>query len=319
MKDNRTFGAPFKRRAYQARRVGVFQSLADHDPDVDGIYRLTQPLPFTFPPSSRVAASRAAASAPTAVDSGRQLATRSAMMSGGTVAAAKGMAKGMAQHSGTKPVGKSGRKPGMNQAYQTVTLRPGTMMPYNAQVRSAPPRRLSARGATVRIAILRPRDERNFRAFNPFGSIGQPIRSGSTRHRRDGSLPARGAVTSFAGPVNWIHRLSLLAPSPRSKRPHVVSVRAVQATLHAYDALWGLLLPCTVHGRVTDIWRAYFTQRLLWDIGYRIGFSTPWVTQYRNAHNYLADVPAECKAPTQGTRVSKGCKHLISGMCAAMA
>ena len=27
-----------------------------------------------------------------------------------------------------------------------------------------------------------------------------------------------------------------------------------QATLHAYEALWGLLLPCTVHGRVTDIW-----------------------------------------------------------------
>ena len=66
-----------------------------------------------------------------------------------------------------------------------------------------------------------------------------------------------------------------------------------QATLHAYDALWGLLLPCTVHGRVTDIWRAYFTQRLLWDIGSRIAFATPWVTQYRNAHNYLADFNSE--------------------------
>jgi len=66
-----------------------------------------------------------------------------------------------------------------------------------------------------------------------------------------------------------------------------------QATLHAYEALWGLLLPCTVHGRVTDIWRAYFTQRLLWDIGFRIAFSTPWVTQYRNAHNYLADFNSE--------------------------
>ena len=54
-----------------------------------------------------------------------------------------------------------------------------------------------------------------------------------------------------------------------------------QATLHSSDAIWGLLLPCTVHGRVTDIWRAYFTQRLLWDCGFRIAFSAPWVTQYR--------------------------------------
>ena len=34
-------------------------------------------------------------------------------------------------------------------------------------------------------------------------------------------------------------------------------------------------------------------QRLLWDAGYRIGFSTPWVTQYRNVHNYLADFNSE--------------------------
>ena len=57
-----------------------------------------------------------------------------------------------------------------------------------------------------------------------------------------------------------------------------------QATLHSYDALWGLLLPCTVHGRVTDIWRAYFTQRLLWDLGLRLAFAAPWVTQHRNVH-----------------------------------
>ena len=29
--------------------VGIIQSLANHDPDVDAIYRLTQPLPFDFP------------------------------------------------------------------------------------------------------------------------------------------------------------------------------------------------------------------------------------------------------------------------------
>ena len=29
--------------------VGILQSLANHDPDVDAIYRLTMPLPFDFP------------------------------------------------------------------------------------------------------------------------------------------------------------------------------------------------------------------------------------------------------------------------------
>lgn len=30
-----------------------------------------------------------------------------------------------------------------------------------------------------------------------------------------------------------------------------------QATLHMHSALWTLLLPVTVHGRVSDIWRSY--------------------------------------------------------------
>ena len=180
VKDNRTYTAGFKRRTWAARRVGVVQSLADHDPDVDGIYRLTQPLPFSFPAAA-------------ATNRGRRLAVES-VESGAAGAAAKGLlSKGV-----RGPGGKAGRKGGFNGAFQTVSLRVGTMMPYNAQ-----------------------------------------------------------------------------------------------ATLHAYDALWGLLLPCTVHGRVTDIWRAYFTQRLLWDAGYRIAFSTPWVTQFRNAHNYLADFNSE--------------------------
>lgn len=68
-----------------------------------------------------------------------------------------------------------------------------------------------------------------------------------------------------------------------------------QATLVTYPALWSLLLPCTIHGRVSDIWRSYFFQRLAADLvsGPRLVFSAPAVTQIRNAHNYLADFESE--------------------------
>ncbi|CAE7333569.1 STL1 [Symbiodinium pilosum] len=42
-----------------------------------------------------------------------------------------------------------------------------------------------------------------------------------------------------------------------------------QCTVHLYEAFWGLLLPVTVHGRVSDIWRAYLAQKLLWDALWR--------------------------------------------------
>ena len=184
IKDPRTRTANFARRAWPARRLGVIQSLADHDPDVDGIYRLTQPLPFSFPSSSAMSSGR------------RLLEARSENTFNGRRVSKLGRTGGSASKGGAhKGAGLHVEHPKAGTYHHIVSLRAGTMMPYNAQ-----------------------------------------------------------------------------------------------ATLHSYDAFWGLLLPCTVHGRVTDIWRAYFTQRMLWDVGLRIGFSSPWVTQYRNAHNYLAGV-----------------------------
>ncbi|CAN0340873.1 unnamed protein product [Ectocarpus sp. 6 AP-2014] len=54
-----------------------------------------------------------------------------------------------------------------------------------------------------------------------------------------------------------------------------------QATLHYQVAFWGLLLPITVDGRVSDTWRSYFTQALLPAVGAVAAFSPGWVEQVR--------------------------------------
>ena len=67
-----------------------------------------------------------------------------------------------------------------------------------------------------------------------------------------------------------------------------------QATLHFQVGFWALLLPITVHGRVSDIWRSYFAQRLFWDVGLQAGFfARPLVVQKRNPHSNLGDLDAE--------------------------
>jgi len=81
--------------------------------------------------------------------------------------------------------------------------------------------------------------------------------------------------------------MRLLVPSGR------YSPYNAQATTHFYDAFWGLLLPYTVMGRVTDIWRSYFTQRILHDLGLAVVYSPPLVVHDRSLHNYIADLQAE--------------------------
>ena len=66
-----------------------------------------------------------------------------------------------------------------------------------------------------------------------------------------------------------------------------------QATTHLYSAFWGLYLPITVPGRVTDIWRSYITQRIMKDVGLYVMYTPPIVHHARSAHDYLSDFVAE--------------------------
>lgn len=72
-----------------------------------------------------------------------------------------------------------------------------------------------------------------------------------------------------------------------------------QATLWTKCSLWGLFLPISVHGRVSDIWRSYIVQRLMHDIGISLSFTSPIVNQFRNVHSYIADLEAEFPLYTQ--------------------
>mmetsp|Transcript_92499 Transcript_92499/g.193388 ORF Transcript_92499/g.193388 Transcript_92499/m.193388 type:complete len:461 (+) Transcript_92499:128-1510(+) len=75
--------------------------------------------------------------------------------------------------------------------------------------------------------------------------------------------------------------------------PNIFVPYNAQATVHLYEGFWGLLLPVTVHGRVSDIWRAYLTQKLLWDVGQSISFAPAHVIHDRVAHDYLKDFQSE--------------------------
>ena len=66
-----------------------------------------------------------------------------------------------------------------------------------------------------------------------------------------------------------------------------------QNTLYSYKAFWSLYLPKTVSFRLTDIWRSYWAQRLLWLLDETITFRGPSAYQIRNSHSYLKDFEEE--------------------------
>ena len=63
------------------------------------------------------------------------------------------------------------------------------------------------------------------------------------------------------------------------------------ATLHY--ALWGLMLPVSVHGRVSDIWRSYIMQRLMVDVGQSVGYVSPFVENNQLSSNIQGNFMSE--------------------------
>ena len=53
------------------------------------------------------------------------------------------------------------------------------------------------------------------------------------------------------------------------------------------------MLPITVDGRVSDIWRSYFADKIFWQTDIQMAFVSSFVTQYRNPHDYTIDFKNE--------------------------
>ena len=90
---------------------------------------------------------------------------------------------------------------------------------------------------------------------------------------------------------------------PLALPPFVVSPYNAQATTHAPAVYFGLLLPTTVPGRVSDIWRSYITQRIMWECGLGLAFRAPVVFQERSPHSFLADMDSERDLYFKATRL----------------
>jgi len=66
-----------------------------------------------------------------------------------------------------------------------------------------------------------------------------------------------------------------------------------QNTYWLTKAFWGLLLPVTPTIRVCDIWRSYWVQRILWELGEEILFMPATAEQVRNPHDFYLDYKQE--------------------------
>ena len=138
----------------------------------------------------------------------------------------------------------------------------------------------------------------------PLEAVLDPRTKGSIHYYKDVPINEIGVIQYLADgnpDIDAIHRLTKNMPMTfaADSNPLLVPTHAfvpynAQATVHTKPAFWAtLLVPFTVPGRVSDIWRSYFAETLFREIGLKVVFGPPRVVQERNEHNILADMEAE--------------------------
>ena len=172
------------------------------------------------------------------------------------------------------------------------------------------------------IDVLEPKDH-SWPTYNPYPALGAPTLPSwprglppddikvpdcsntplQTVNLKAGSIGVLQSLADYQPDVDAIFRLTMPVPfffSRPKENKHLMIPRGhftpynAQATLHFKAGFFGLFLPITVSGRVTDIWRSYIAQRLFWDVGLQLGFiARPLVVQDRNMHSNIGDLGSE--------------------------
>jgi hypothetical protein len=109
--------------------------------------------------------------------------------------------------------------------------------------------------------------------------------------------------------VDAVYRLCLNQPCVfRPRQPIVLSPGTVcpfnsQNTAFCENLFPLMYLPAHVTFRFTDILRSLVAQPIMWEYGYRLGFSKATVRQVRNAHDYFKDFQSEIPMYLHAERV----------------
>ena len=77
-----------------------------------------------------------------------------------------------------------------------------------------------------------------------------------------------------------------------------------QNTVIHHEAFELLYLPAYVSFRMTDIWRSFVAQRILWARGMSVSFHGPTVFQIRNIHNLMKDFDDEVVGYLRNTEIA---------------
>lgn len=133
----------------------------------------------------------------------------------------------------------------------------------------------------------------------PWSEIGRPLPGLDDLHRRAVFCPIQQGLANDDPDVDAIWRLTKARPVTFMNDPRIALGSGSWCPFNSQNTRWFrpafplLYLPASCHMRLTDIWRSFVAQRVMWANGWHLLMHGPTMYQQRNQHDLRADIIAE--------------------------
>lgn len=133
----------------------------------------------------------------------------------------------------------------------------------------------------------------------PLDAVRNPLPAFEALPHTDTECPIQQGLPDDDPDVDAIYRLLLPLPVVFRKNRQLALGAGAWCPFNSQNTVWFpeayplLYLPSYCSFRMTDIWRSFVAQRIAWENGWSILFSSPDVSQERNEHNLMRDFADE--------------------------
>lgn len=133
----------------------------------------------------------------------------------------------------------------------------------------------------------------------------------ATQGEATANSPIQQGLADDNPDVDAIYRLVLPLPLKFEKSADLILGKGAWCPFNSQNTHWWpqafplLYLPSYCSFRMTDIWRSFVAQRVLWENDWLLSFHKPTVYQDRNEHNLMRDFADEVPGYLQNTEIAQ--------------
>ncbi|MHC4754829.1 MAG: STELLO glycosyltransferase family protein [Planctomycetota bacterium] len=151
----------------------------------------------------------------------------------------------------------------------------------------------------------------------PLSLLQKPLPAFETLNEVKADCPIQQGLADDNPDVDAVYRLILPLPQKFDKDRSVALGRGCWCPFNSQNTTWWadafalLYLPAYCSFRMTDIWRSFVAQRICWENGWSILFTSPTMWQERNEHNLMRDFEDELPGYLHNTDIRDALEGLV--------